>query len=215
MRKGDSPMKRTITIALAFAVVIVVPVATAIAGNGNGRGQVKSFTAKQCTAQMRAERGPFQAAFADLSGEHAMRNCKRETRSEINGEFRNAAQECAAERDADPPNSVVAFIEKYGTNLPHNEQALLHGKGFMRNAFGKCVSGIVRDEIEDDVNEFQTAAQQCRADRAADPDLFLGTWATTPRILRTTPPGARTPGPPSARRSGGASPQPPGSSSKR
>ena len=166
-------MKRPITIALALAVAMALPAATAIAGIGNGKGQVKRLTAKQCTAEMQVDRGAFEVAFGDQSGEHAMRNCKRETRSEINGEFRNAAQECAALRDE---MGALEFIQAFGTNLPPNEQALLNGKGFMRNAFGKCVSGIVRGEIEDNVDGFQTAAQQCRAERAADPEVFLGTW---------------------------------------
>jgi hypothetical protein len=177
-KKGDSPMKRPIAIALALAVAIVLPVATAIAangngrGNGNGKGQVKSFTAKQCNTERKAESGAFTAAFGDLSGKHAMRNCKRETSSEVIVEFKNAAKACAAERDSNPPASVEAFIVKYGAN----DQA--QGKGAMRNAFGKCVSGKVRDEIAEDVDDFQAAAQQCRADRAADPDLFLDTWGT-------------------------------------
>jgi hypothetical protein len=158
-------MKRPITIALAFAVAIALPVATAIAANGNGKGQVKSLTAKQCNLEKREDSGAFQAAFAKPSGEHAMRNCKRETRSEVNGEIRNAAQECAAERAADPEG-----FEGFGTN----DQA--QGQGAERNAFGKCVSDKVRDEIEDDVDEFETAAQQCRAERADNPEDFLEQW---------------------------------------
>ena len=95
-------MKRPITIALAFAVAIALPVATAIAGIGNGKGQVKSLTAKQCNEERRANSGALQATFGDQSGKHAMRNCKRETSSEVNGEVRNAAQECLAMREANP-----------------------------------------------------------------------------------------------------------------
>jgi hypothetical protein len=47
---------------------------------------------------------------------------------------RNASQECRAERAADPD----AFREEYGTN--HNK----------RNAFGKCVSGKVREEMAEE-----------------------------------------------------------------
>jgi hypothetical protein len=45
-------------------------------------------------------------------------------------EFRNAAKECAAERRT---KGEEAFAEQYGTNANK------------RNAFGKCVSGKVRD----------------------------------------------------------------------
>jgi hypothetical protein len=159
-------MKRPIAIALACAVVIALPAATAIAGNGNGKGQVKSLTAKECNAEKRADSGAFQAAFGNQSGEHAMRNCKRETRSEVNGEFKNAAQECLAMREAEDPN----FLEM-GTNTPNE-----NSQGTDKNALGKCVSSMVRDEVEDDVDDFETAAQQCRAERADDPEEFLETW---------------------------------------
>jgi hypothetical protein len=159
-------MKRPIMIALACAVAIMLPVATAIAGNGNGRGQVKSFTAKQCNAEKRADSGAFQAAFGDRSGEHAMRNCKRETRSEVNGEVENAAQECLAMREEDPDG----FLD-WGTNSPNP-----NSQGTDKNALGKCVSSMVTGEIEDDVDDFETAAQQCRAERADDPEEFLDMW---------------------------------------
>jgi hypothetical protein len=159
-------MKRPITIALASAVAIALPVATAVAGNGNGKGQVKSFTAKQCNAEKRADSGAFQAAFGNPSGEHAMRNCKRETRSEVNGEVENAAQQCLADREAD----LAGFLDEWGTNTPNSAQ------GTDRNALGKCVSAMVGPEIDEDVDDFETAAQQCRAERAEDPEDFLDTW---------------------------------------
>jgi hypothetical protein len=49
-------------------------------------------------------------------------------------EAHNAAQECAAERD---DIGTQAFADKYGTN--HNK----------KNAFGKCVSGKVKDDGDD------------------------------------------------------------------
>jgi hypothetical protein len=162
-------MKRPIAIALACAVVIALPAATAIAGNGNGKGQVKSLTAKECNAERRADSGAFQAAFGNQSGEHAMRNCKRETRSEVNGKVENAAQECAALRDE---MGVDGFIREFGTNEAGGEGT----PGWHRNAFGMCVSGKVGEAIEDDVDDFETAAQQCRAARADDPEEFLETW---------------------------------------
>ncbi len=47
-------------------------------------------------------------------------------------EFQNAAKECRAERDADP----AAFAAAYGTNANK------------KNAFGKCVSGKVKEDDE-------------------------------------------------------------------
>jgi hypothetical protein len=54
----------------------------------------------------------------------------REDREEI-AATKNAAQECAAEREA---KGEIAFAQEYGTN--HNK----------RNAFGKCVSGKAHDD---------------------------------------------------------------------
>ena len=48
---------------------------------------------------------------------------------------------------------------------------------------------MVRDEIGEDVDAFQTAAQQCRAERAANPDLFLDTWGNNASNLENNSPG--------------------------
>ena len=65
-----------------------------------------------------------------------MRDCIRANRDaeptaveEQTTDFVNAAQECRAERDADP----AAFEMTYGTNANH------------RNAFGKCVSARAQE----------------------------------------------------------------------
>lgn len=55
-----------------------------------------------------------------------------ETTETTPAEFKNAAKECRAEREADP----AAFEETYGANANR------------RNAFGKCVSGKVKDDEE-------------------------------------------------------------------
>jgi hypothetical protein len=81
----------------------------------------------------------------------------------------NAAQQCKAERAGDP----AAFKAKYGTGK--------NGK----DAFGKCVSQqagaqagkTVSDETTADVN----AAQQCKAERAADPAAFKAKYGSNKR----------------------------------
>ena len=189
-------MKRPTLTALALAVAIALPVATAIAGNGNGKVSVKSLTAKQCTAQKRTDSGAFRAAFGDQSGEHAMRDCMRESRAEVNGEFQNAAQACAAER-GETDESIAAFLDTYGSNqedLPPNSQAAGHSQGAMRNAFGKCVSSKVGPQIEEDVDAFQSAAQQCRAARSADPVGFLATWGNVSEVESNAPDGENSNG---------------------
>jgi hypothetical protein len=125
-------MKRTITaVACAGLLLIAAPVAAAKPGNGNGGS---SEVAKACAAAKKADK----AAFQELWGKHAMRECIRAGRAAGGGtvgveEAMNAAQECRAEQEADP----AAFASTYGTN--HNQ----------RNAFGKCVSSKVHADQEE------------------------------------------------------------------
>ena len=66
-----------------------------------------------------------------------MRNCIKgepvDAGETTPAEFKNAAQECRAEREED----AEAFQETYGTNANK------------RNAFGKCVSGKVKHQPEE------------------------------------------------------------------
>jgi hypothetical protein len=135
-------MKRAITLALTCAVAVALPAGSAIAGNGNGNGEGhgKSVAAKECAAQKKEDKG----AFRGLYGKHAMRNCIRGTESVTPDEFANAAQVCREDRDADPEG----FREFWGTNAPKGEKS----KGAKRNALGKCVSSMVKengDEVEE------------------------------------------------------------------
>ena len=72
-----------------------------------------------------------------------MRDCIRANRGddgttvdEATEDFVNAAQQCRAERDADP----ATFASTWGTN--HND----------RNAFGKCVSTRAHEEGQGDTD---------------------------------------------------------------
>ena len=118
--------KKLICGAAAAAVLLVAPgAALATPANGHGNGG-SSLAAKACAAEKKA-----------VWGDHAMRDCIRAGRNgdetaspaEQAAEFRNAAQECRAERDGDP----TGFATTYGTNGNH------------RNAFGKCVSTKVNE----------------------------------------------------------------------
>jgi hypothetical protein len=124
-------VKRTITILCAGAVIALAPATSAVAAEGNGG---RSAVAKQCTALKKADKAAFEATY----GDNAMRNCMKGVGPEASevtpAEFKNAAKACRAERNADP----VLFAETHGTNA--------NGK----NAFGKCVSGAVRDRGGDD-----------------------------------------------------------------
>jgi hypothetical protein len=59
-----------------------------------------------------------------------------------------------------------AFRDKYGTNANK------------RNAFGRCVSGKVRRELADEVDEVTNASKECRAERAADAAAFADKYGT-------------------------------------
>lgn len=78
----------------------------------------------------------------------------------------NAAQECKAERTADP----AAFATKYGT-----------GKNGA-NAYGKCVSQKAKakkaETVSDEVKADVSAAKSCKAERKADPEAFATKYGT-------------------------------------
>ncbi len=125
-------MRRAITfvsVCLGIAA-IAAPAATADRGGTPNGG--KSAIAKECAKLKKADRAAFKATF----GKHAMRKCIKGEPVEMSettpAEFKNAAKECRAERAADP----ALFQETHGTN------------GNKRNAFGKCVSGKVKDDEE-------------------------------------------------------------------
>jgi ABC-type transporter MlaC component len=103
---------------------------------------------KNAAKECKAEREADAAAFADKYGTSANKRnafgkcvstkakekeaAADEQDQEDAAEFKNAAKECAAEREAD----AAAFADKYGTNANK------------RNAFGKCVSSKDSEEEE-------------------------------------------------------------------
>jgi hypothetical protein len=100
--------------------------------------------AKECKAERQLDPEAFTEAYGTgPKGRNAFGKCVSrkakakevaadERDQEDAAEFKNAAKECDAERDAD----AAAFAEKYGTN--ENK----------RNAFGKCVSSKDSEEEE-------------------------------------------------------------------
>jgi hypothetical protein len=150
-------VKRGMTIAAMCAAAISLLIAGA-AQAGEGPTNPTALAAKQCAAEKKADKAAFTATY----GKHAMRECIRAATGEVAEEAKNASQECRAERDADPE----LFATTYGTN----------GNG--KNAFGKCVSSKVGEEIAEAVEEFTGAAAQCREERDADPAAFMETWGT-------------------------------------
>ena len=91
--------------------------------------------AKECKAARQADPEGFQQQYGtNHNGRNAFGKCvsskvKAEAKGDV-AEFKNAAKECKAARQADPEG----FRQQYGTN--HNG----------RNALGKCVSSKVKHQ---------------------------------------------------------------------
>jgi len=124
-------MKRTIS-AVAICAGLAFSGASVAAADQDGEKSGKSDVAKACADLKKADKAAFNATY----GKHAMRTCKKGEKLKAvkttPAEFKNASKACRAEREADP----IAFAETHGTNK--------NGK----NAFGKCVSGGIKDSEE-------------------------------------------------------------------
>jgi hypothetical protein len=95
--------------------------------------EIHSQAVKDCKAEREADAAAFAAKYGtNKNGKNALGKCVSQKSDDAENEeqqnITNAAQQCKAERKADP----AAFREKYGTNTNK------------RNAFGKCVSKTVR-----------------------------------------------------------------------
>jgi hypothetical protein len=148
-------MKIKTSLLLAFALALVAA-PQALAGP---HGLAVKAAKAACRAELESlGREGFRAAY----GRHPVRSCTRQHLAEAGQAVRNAAQECRAEHEADP----AAFAEEYGEN------------GSRRNAFGKCVSRKVRQEMAEEVRETLNAAQECREERRADPAQFAADYGS-------------------------------------
>jgi membrane protein involved in colicin uptake len=157
---------KTILAATGLALVLLVPTGAIAKPDKSEVAAAKA----QCHAergQAKATREAFRLkydGFADCMGKKAA-----DEEAENEEAARNAAQECNAERDADP----AGFKQTYGTNK--------NGK----NAFGKCVSGKASDKKAamdaadaQEVAATKNAAKECAAERAADEAAFKNEYGT-------------------------------------
>lgn len=148
-------MKKTLIACLACAGLLIAGVAPA-AADGTSASDVAK---KLCNEQKKADPAAFEATYGD---KHTMQTCKKGTAPEVEDTVQNASQECKALEEADP----AGFAATYGTNK--------NGK----NAHGKCVSAKTEEEVAEEVEDFQNASQECRAERTADPAGFTATYGT-------------------------------------
>jgi len=131
-------------------MLTVAGVAAAIAAAPAGAAKPTTPKAPSASKQCQTEKTAMGAATFKLTygtnanRSNAMGKCvsrqrsdKAKTAKEVKADTAaeiNAAKTCKAEKKAD----ADAFATKYGTNANH------------RNAFGKCVSAIAKQQSEDD-----------------------------------------------------------------
>jgi membrane protein involved in colicin uptake len=157
---------KTMLAGAGLALVLLVPMSAIAKPDNTERDAAKA----QCVTERgksKATREAFRLkydGFADCVGKKAA-----DEEGENEEAARNAAQECKAERAADPD----AFREAYGTNK--------NGK----NAYGKCVSGKASEKKAamdaadaQEVAETKSAAKACAAERRADEAAFKQEYGT-------------------------------------
>ena len=138
-------IRRGLALAGIATLALAVTASADPGGNGQGgqkgkaKGHDKVNVAKQCAKERKAL---GKAAFIELYGKPAMKNCKAAGDDGVGVEEKvNAAKECKAEQ-ADPAfadsHEGRTFDEFYGTNANR------------KNAFGKCVSGKAKAKHEDE-----------------------------------------------------------------
>lgn len=153
---------RKLAIMTAAVCLLALPAAAAAKPSQADRSQAQ----KICRAE-RAAMGAdlFRQTYGtNRNRRNAFGKCVSRKAKAVQGARQNAARACRAEQAADP----AAFAQKYGTG--HNG----------RNAFGKCVSQGAKQKVQSQQQADQNAAQQCKAERAADPAAFAEKYGANP-----------------------------------
>jgi hypothetical protein len=155
-------MTKFVIVASLFALAVPAAFAAPPAGQGT---QAATPSASELCKQQRRTIGmnAFRLLYAPSgTPKAAMDACLTSQKSIAGIAAKNAAMECKAEQAQD----AEAFTGKYGTN-PNK-----------KNAFGKCVSGKVKEAVEEQQADTMNAAKQCKAERAKDPQAFATTHGT-------------------------------------
>lgn len=154
---------RKFLLLLVGAAVLCVPAVTAAAPK-------PAKLAAQICRSIRAQDGKqtFRQTY------HSFAGCVKANKPDAKQDVTNAARTCRAER-SDPDFAAnhdgKTFEQFYGTNGGND-----HGAG--RNAFGKCVSAIARQNAKSDVEDSVAAAKSCKALKANDPAGFVSTYGS-------------------------------------
>jgi hypothetical protein len=157
-------MSRLVIVASLFA--LAVPAAFAAPPTGQGAQAATPSAAELCKQQRRTiGMAAFRALYAPSgTPKAAMDACLASQKSIAGIAAKNAAMECKAERAA----GEAAFNSKYGKN--END----------KNAFGKCVSSKVAEDVQAQQQATLNAAKQCKAERATNAQAFADKYGTNP-----------------------------------
>ena len=159
-------MHRHAIVALVALIAAIAPAAASAAGADADAGRDATTACKAEKHAMGTK--VFKQAYAAKSTAKAMAACVAKREPAAEEDAKNAAQECKAERDADP----AAFAEKYGTNKNK------------RNAYGKCVSGKAEEATEEETEARVNAAQTCKTPRRDDAEAFEEQYGTEAQRVR-------------------------------
>jgi len=146
-------------------LALALPVAVAQADDSTAVS-AKTLAKRACKME-KAQMGTktFKLTYATKSAARATEKCVAKTLPATTEAKQNAAKTCAAERDLDP----AAFAAKYGTNGKEGT------KGFGKNAFGKCVSTLAKQQSQEETEDRVDAAASCKA---LDEATFVSTYGT-------------------------------------
>ena len=164
-------MKRLVIIAALAAFVVPAALAAPPDDKGNPQSGAAPSAADLCKQQQNTI---GMKAFRDLyapngSPKAALDACLVKQVQTASTAAKNAAKECKAEQaDANfaGAHGGKTFAQYYGAN------------GNDKNAFGKCVSSKVKQEVTSEQSQTLSAAKQCKAQRAnakADFEKAYGT----------------------------------------
>ena len=155
---------RKILFLLAGTAVLCVP-AVSIAANPS-----PTKLAVQICRTTRAQDGKqlFRQTY------HSFAGCLKQNKPDAKQDVSNAAKTCKAGRnDANFATSHdgKTFQEFYGTNSGNG-----HGAG--KNAFGKCVSTLAKQNAQSDAKDAVSAAKTCKAMKKDDATTFAENYGT-------------------------------------
>lgn len=172
LESKDLHVSRLVIIASLFALAAPAALAVPPSGQGKPESSPAPPSAAELCKQQRRTIG--MAAFRELyassgSPKAAMDACLARQVQTTSSAAKNAALECKAER-ADP-----AFVSGHGGKT---FEQFYGANDNGRNAFGKCVSSKVKQEVTAQQTATLKAAKKCKAMRANSKSEFDAAYGT-------------------------------------